>query len=1355
MWRIKALLLFLALQVSLIHLFSQDLNKGFFSIEQPELAGKSVACILKESRGFMWFGTSEGLCRFDGTNVKVYKHNSHDSTSLAHSDINAIIEDDQRNLWIGTANGLNLYNREKDNFINVDRLAHYGMLSKHYITTLAFDKEGKIWIGTLGGGVNIFDPKTLRFAYLFSGDSDDHYVSASYINAIVVEDDRAWIASRAGLKILNVGTLTSISYPNENAFKQEVTCASQGQNGNVWLGFSDGEIVEAGFKSDAFRGKTYAHIENNVRGLNEDNQGNLWIITEKSGLACINATNKEISYLTPQEGNYHSAPALSLRTVRTDDQRRVWVGTYNMGVYFIDRRLKKFELYQRNPLQNESLRDNYVRAFAEDKDGTIWIAGNAGVNELSMRTRQISSAHQLNAILGKKVIKDLIVDHQHNLWIGTRDDGVIKVNLTTFQNWRFNLISTGIGNNKILSLYEDSRKTIWAGTLGSGLFYFDNTINNFVQLCEKDKKDHVPDKSFVTSIIEDSDNALWVGTLDGLFVLKRQQGNTFAYKSYRQDDQLGSISSNRIMVLYEDPGKTIWAGTFDNGLNKFIKEGESFENYSEQNGLPNNSIKGIIADSKGNLWISSNYGVSKFNVISRSSKNYTKADGLNSNTFNSNSCLKSKSGHFIFGGDNGFNIFHPDSIRDNLIPPVIYLTDFKINNKSAQIDDQNSPLIRHISLTKEVSLSFEQRSFAVDFVALNYGPPSQTQYCYKLDGFEDGWNYVGSDRTATYTNIDPGRYTFLVKGSNSDGTWSEIPASLEIVIDPPLWKTWWARSIYFVMFISLIYLFLRIRTGQIKIKNQLKLEKLAREKEHELTESKMHFFTNISHELRTPLSLILMPLEKVTTSLEVPVKLKKSLSVAYRNASNLMKLVNELMDLSKFDEVKPKLSVQHKEVVQFIREIVSTFNDISERKNIQFSLIPSAPEICGWFDLAKLEKIIQNILSNAFKFTPNHGQIRIQIKTLEPDEQSLLKLLEITIWDNGIGIAHEELPMIFNKFYQAKSTSSILHSGTGIGLSLTQTLVEVHRGTIQVESNRASGTTFIVTVPIDRMAFSENEIKQTPTDVIDTRDEQLMDYNHIIIDQNIGKPELLVVEDNDELREFLVGEFSLEFSVTDAGNGDEGFRLACEIVPDLIISDIVLPGKTGLELCKEVKSDIRTSHIPVLLLTAKTSSEDQVVGLESGADIYIPKPFSIRVLKAQVRQIIFTRKKLYARYSQDAYLMPASLTENLIDKEFLQKAVDYIDKNLCNSQLSVDSIAELFHMSRSQVYRKIKALTGQTVVEFIRIIRLKHALKLMEEKRYNFSEIADHTGFNSLSYFTRSFKEQYGKAPSEFLMHKD
>lgn len=1358
-YRMRMIRGFCLLLVSLLPflLAAQDLNKGFFHIGNEHLSNKSVAAIIKDSRGFIWFGTSEGLCRFDGTNIKVYKHNSHDSTSLCHNEVIAIVEDSQKNLWVGTANGLNRYNRETDNFVNVDVLSGKGEpLSNHFITSLASDEEGQIWIGTMGGGVNIFNTKSLQLTHRL-GTNNESYEASTVVNAIAVHKGHAWIATRAGLRIFDIRTLSPVLTSGlDHLLSKEVSSAVNSRYETLLLGFSNGQIYEIIADDNTFHAKKYFDLKSvtgsasYIHELSQDSHGNLWIVTEKSGLVVVQFSSKEIMQHVPEEGNPHSAPALSLRTVYCDDHR-VWVGTYTMGVYFIDPRIKKFELYQRNPLVKESLRDNNVRAFAEDKEGNIWIAGNAGIDRLDIKTRKISNPRQINERVGSMVIKDVLIDSENNLWIGTRDDGVVKVNLKTFDIFEFSLESAGTGNNKVLCLYEGNTGTLWAGTLGSGLFYFNKASNRFISISDGNNQDHISATSYVTSITEYG-GQLWVGTLNGLFALTPGAGQTYSFRSYHQRDQKYGLSSSRIMVLYEDPNKTLWVGTYDNGLNRFVKDHGTFESYTEESGLTNNSIKGIIADQKGYLWISTNAGLSKFDPATRTSKSYTKEDGLNSNTFNPNSCLHLRTGHFIFGGDNGLNIFHPDSIYDELNPPMIYLTGFKINNKEVPIGHPNSPMNKHIGFTNTIDLTYEQRSFSIDFVCLSYGPSSRNQHCYKLEGFEESWNCIGSDQTATYTNIDPGRYIFLVKGSNSDGTWSQSPARLEIIIHPPIWKTWWAKLSYVVIMGAILYLIFKIRMERIHIKSELKLEKMAREKEHELTESKLLFFTNISHELRTPLSLILMPLEKITSADDVPEKMKRLFSTAYKNASNLMKLVNQLMDISKFDVVKPTLQVRHGECVRFISEVAASFIDLAEKKNIKLSLRPSVPDIYGWFDADKVEKIIRNLLSNAFKFTHDDGEISVMIAVVNPEQNASLSVehLKVTVTDNGIGIAPEELPMIFDKFYQAKSTSGISHTGTGIGLSHTQTLVDVHHGAITVESVRGKGTTFVVSLPIAKDAFTERELSTGLEITINNEDVPAREYEHIVVDKNLGKPELLVIEDNDELRKFLVEEFAFEFSVTSAANSEDGFLIACKKVPDLIISDIVLPGKSGLSFCKEIKGDLRTSHIPVILLTAKASTEDQIVGLESGADVYLPKPFSLQVLKAHVKQTIIARRKLYSRFSQDAYIMPANLTDNAIDEEFLQKAIDYISKNLCNPQLSVESIADLFNISRSQVYRKIKALTGQTVVEFIRTVRLKYALKLMEEKRYNLSEIADRSGFNSLSYFTRSFKDQYGKAPSEY-----
>jgi signal transduction histidine kinase/DNA-binding response OmpR family regulator len=804
----------------------------------------------------------------------------------------------------------------------------------------------------------------------------------------------------------------------------------------------------------------------------------------------------------------------------------------------------------------------------------------------------------------------------------------------------------------------------------------------------------------------------------------------------------------------EDKAKNLWVGTADEGLNFREKGKDVFTNFRIENGLISNTVKSILADQNGNLWIGGNRGLSRFDIKTGSFTNYTSEDGLSSNNFFDDASLRSSTGKFFFGSSKGFTTFYPDSIRTTQAEPKLYFSDLKINNQSVRPGETASPLKKHIRLTKDIQLSYDQRSFTIDFVALNNNQSSHS-YCYKLEGFDSDWNCSGPGHNATYTNIDPGHYVFLVKAANREGVWTTAPLRLEITIEQVFWKTWWAICFYLALIVLVVYFLMKIRIDRLKMKSQLTLERLAREQEHELSESKTQFFTNISHEFRTPLSLVLMPLESLMGNNEVPSQLRDRIFSAHKNADRMMRLVNELMDFNKLESGNLQLNVQHGELVRFIVETSASFNEMAERRNITFTVDHNMTELTGWFDKDKLERIIFNVLSNAFKFTYDGGEINLIVKTKHAviANGTLCNCLELVIIDNGMGISSDEIPHIFEKFYQAKSSTKISTAGTGIGLSLTKALVELHQGRISAESIPDHVTTFTILLPVDAIAYQVEEDIETPADIVYTKNDINYALNPVEGDDKSkgDKAQILVVEDNLELRDYLVLELKKEYTVLEAGNGEEGLALALAKNPDLIISDIMMPLKDGIDFCNSIKSDINTSHIPFIFLTAKATVDDQVKGVNSGADLYVSKPFSIRYLIAHIHQIISSRQSLYTRFSQDVYLMPSKLATNEIDQAFLQKAIDYIVNNLQDSQFSVDSLAELFNISKMQVYRKIKALTGKSVVEFIRMVRVKQAVKLMDTHKFTLSEIAFQTGFSSSSYFTRSFKEEYGKTPSEYL----
>jgi signal transduction histidine kinase/ligand-binding sensor domain-containing protein/CheY-like chemotaxis protein/AraC-like DNA-binding protein len=1351
--------------------YAQSHETAFVSVAPEQLSGTFVRCIIKDSRGFMWFGTGSGLIRYDGTNVYRYEHEQSDNKSISDNRINTFFEDDNHNLWIGTGQGLMVYDRDKDNFINVDSISdNVNHLNNQYITSLSMDHQGKMWIGTHGHGISIYNPKTHAFTYLSPPEpanrilSPDHYVTTLFLNG-----ETMWAGTKGGLRLFNTAELHSLLLPfeDESITAKEITQIVDDPKGNIWLTTVDKEILKLHKEQNRYQIVYRRKLDRNIYGEGGDNiltlsvdaNDNLWIGGENSGLNYLDVKSNTIIHYAAEEGNPKALPANSIRSVYVDDTGITWIGTYFKGAYMIDNRAKKFETYQHNLYTKTGLPGNNVKGFAEDQRGNIWIAcDGGGLGKIDSRNHVLQSCESINVRLGTRYLSSVFTDVDDNLWIGTWGKGVYKLNLETNELKNYKIESNGFGDNKVFKIYQDRQKKIWVASVGSGLFYFDVGTNKFLLLNEEHKLNHISRTAYVTSLIEDSNHNLWVSTLFGLFRLTPTQLNSYDFKWFNRGDRPDGIGSNEIQTIHEDKNKKLWFGTGDNGMVLLNKKSLRFKVIKKQDGLLSNNVKGILTDSNNNMWISGNMGLSNYNPIKNTFRNYTKDNGLPSNEFNASACLQASDGKFYFGSDNGLLTFYPDSIQINPVKPIVYLTDFKLNNQSVQIDAVDSPLKKHISLTDAIDLQFDQHSFAIDFAAISYGEASRSQYCYMLKGFDDDWNCVGSNHEATYTNIDPGHYTFLAKAYNIDGIESEVPAKLEITIYPARWKTWWAITLYILVSLSFIWFLAKVRMERIKIKNQLEFERLAREKEHALNESKTDFFTNISHELRTPLSLIAMPLENLDSIDELPLPVKERITTIRASADKMMRLVNELMDFNKLEGAKMELRVQHGDLVKFIRDRASVFNDLAAKGNIHFGIHSMLRSLHGWFDQDKLEKVLVNVLSNAFKFTSDNGQINITINAKETvigRERSKIRNLELVIVDNGIGISPQELPFIFDKFYQAKSSTKVSNPGTGIGLSLTKGLIELHHGHIDVKSDPDHGTRFTIHIPIDRQSFRDDEICEDPGYIVTpeaaVEHEAIASSDNDLIEEDHDQAQILIVEDNDELRKYIALEFKHEFKILEAKDGKEGWEMAAEKSPDLIISDILMPVKTGIELCREIKSNVKTSHIPFILLTAKTTVEDQITGVASGADVYITKPFSIRFLLAQVNQIIESRKKLYSRFSQDVYLLPGKIAGNEIDQAFLQKAIDYIVENIQDPQLGVDSIADLFNLSRMQIYRKIKALTGNSVVDFIRMVRIKQALTLMGTKKYTLSEIAYQTGFNSSSYFTKCFKDQYGKTPSEYL----
>jgi streptogramin lyase len=720
---------------------------------------------------------------------------------------------------------------------------------------------------------------------------------------------------------------------------------------------------------------------NAILALSIDQNGNILVGGESSGINRIDRETNKVHHLPGEEGNPKRLPTNSIHSIYADDLGLIWIGTFSDGVFVLDNNPKKFDTreksFGRSPFENSE-----VRSFAEDVHGNIWIACyGLGVGKIGFNSNKVESVDQINRQLSNKDVTSVISCGDNELWLGTAGKGAIRINPKTNQLVYYSLRSKGFGNDQVFCLYEDKTGTVWAGTWGSGLFFYDKKNDKFVSATEYDQPNHIPNTAYVSDIVEASDGTFWVGTLYGLYELKRKSGNSFTYRLHVPENKEGSIKGSQIQTIVEDKvSHDLWIGTTE-GLNLKKKNSTQFLSYDMARGTAVNAIRSILTDTHGNVWSGGNMGLSKFDTRTSTFINYTRDDGLKSNNFLRKAALQSSTGKFFFGSSNGFDSFFPDSIRTTSTNGTVVLADLKINNQSIKPGAVDSPLKKHISLTSKLELSYDQRSFVIDFVALGYSPSATYTYYYKLEGFDKDWNCTRVSHSATYTNLDPDTYVFVVKAANREGVWVDKPLTLEITIRPVFWKTWWAYGIYISIVMLLIYALIKIRVERLKMKNEIAIEKFKREQEHELSESKTQFFTNIAHEFRTPLSLVLIPLESLMGSNEVPSVLRERIFTAHKNADRMKRLVNELLDFNKLEVGNLKLKVQHSELIQFITESCSAFNEMATKRRIHFSVSCAEPVIMGWFDRDKLESVIFNILSNAFKFTADGGEIKLQIKT--------------------------------------------------------------------------------------------------------------------------------------------------------------------------------------------------------------------------------------------------------------------------------------------------------------------------------------------------------------------------------------
>lgn len=1336
------------------------------------LSQNTVLCMLQDKEGYIWVGTEDGLNRYDGYEFRQYKHNAQNAKTLSNSSINAIVEDRNSNLWIATADGLNVLNK-KTEIISRIRITSDKALQQNqdFINSLLLDDLDNLWIGTIEG-LKCYSLKSNQLSKLTIQYGKVRINNDNRLQAIF-KDQRGqlWIGTTSGLFLYNAENGQQLKLPASLALlgNDYIRVIKQDAKNRIWFGSETQGVFVYNSKDQTCVNFTrngqpaHAASANSIRDIFFKSDEEAWLGTPE-GLEILDVnTGKYIieTYSSIKEsGISHN----SIRNFLKDDAGNIWLGTYAGGINVYYPNNRKFNVLSVRNRNGSGLVHPVVSSIIEDENANLWIGTEGGgLNCYNVKTAKFSNYQIPSPFLNSNNIKALARKDQASVWVGTYNG----LNLFNTVTQTFKKYSVGddalLGSNQVYALVN-TPKGLWVGTNGGGLRFLDGMGNAQAYLHDP-VNEHSLSANNINVIVPDGANNLWIGTQKGLNYFDVQSKQSQSYYTIPGDEY--SLSSNAILSLYVDSRQQLWVGTEGGGLNLFDRKTKRFYAITEAHGIGSNVIHAINEDALGNIWISTNKGLSRIKLIKQEEApvstnievfNYIAEDGLQSNQFSTGAGFRSQqSGILYFGGINGISWFNPADITRNKIKPRIVFTDIEIRNKKTdQAED------RLWATDSVLQLPYDHGSITFRFAALNFVTPGKNKYAYRLQGLEndEDWHYVdAAQRLATYTNLRAGTYYFSVKASNNDGVWSDQAKMIKIIVSPPFWKTWWAYLIYLLIIGTILYLIYHYSLKTAKLKNELHFEHLNHEKDKELAQHKIDFFTNISHEIKTPLTLILAPLERMIKSSRGG-KVKSELQLIQRNGERLSRLVNQLLDFRKLESGNLVLHNTENDLVGFLKEVCLLFEGYAGRQKIALEFRSSYNSLSVWFDAERLERVLYNLLSNAVKFGRDSGTI---IVWLRADDEAGSICIEVE--DDGIGMDAAQQAVIFDG-RKVNQDQNINGAGTGIGLAYSKGLVELMGGTIRVASRQAQEelpghTCFTVSLPVlnEHLITGVSQEVSGETEALLYRapatGEQPPGANADYDKADVEKRTMLIVEDNDDLLHFMADNFSGKFIVHTARNGKEGLTCLNEITADIIISDIMMPEMNGVEFCKAVKTDYRTSHIPFILLTARTPVMYKIEGYETGADDYMTKPFNLQLLEVRVNNLIASREELAQRFKTAFITSPRETVVSSPDDEFLVKVLAFIEENVTEPILNVENLAKELCMSQGALYRKIKALTGQTTIELIRNTRIKIAASLLRQKTMNINEVIYSVGFTDADYFRKCFKEQFGVTPRDYMNRED
>lgn len=1344
--------------------------------DKVSLADNRIYDLTEDKDGFLWISTTPEL--FSCYDLQRARFVDYTGTGALEKNYSSIFVAANGDVWLRhSGNGcLRIIHQKDRQMASTEFRTERGNLPDNRVQFVDEDASGRIWIGTKCGLVSVSDgqykveDRSLHFTSSLAFKNDMYFLTA---------DGDIHCYQTTKKKLTKVGSLSAIAgktSPTGNFLLSD-----------KWVILTNTGVFNYDFNTQKISVDSGLDIKNGE--VICDNHGDFWIYNHTGCVTYILAGNgdrKEFRLIPEDKLEYIDYERYH---IVHDSRGIIWISTYGNGLFAYDTTEDKLEHFLADVNDQSHIGSDFLLYVMEDRAGGIWVSSeysglsrisvlNEGTTHIYPESPELFDRSNTIRMLTKMPDGDIWVgtrkgglytfdsnlhfkmsnqyfhsniyaiakDNQGKMWVGTRGDG-LKIGNSWYRNEVTNPAS--LSGNDVFSLFRDRKDRMWIGTFGGGLELAEPTADG------KYKFHHFLQQKFglrMVRVIEEDDNGMiWVGTSEGVCIFHPDSliADSDDYHLFNYTN--GTFCSNEIRSIYRDTKGRMWVGTSGSGLNLCEPQDNyrslRYEHYGTSEGLVNDVVQSILGDNNGNLWIATEYGISKFNLTNHSFENYFFSSYTLGNVYSENSACVGIDGKLLFGTNYGLLVIDPDKMQDSeTFSPVVF-TDLHVNGTQINPTMEDSPLKQSLAYSDEITLKYFQNSFLIDFSTFDYSDSGRTKYMYWLENYDRGWSTPSPLNFASFKYLNPGTYVLHVKSCNGAGVWSESETTLKIVIEPPFWKANWAILGYVLLLVVTLYFTFRIVRNFNSLRNRIKVEK-------QLTEYKLVFFTNITHEFRTPLTLIQGALEKILRIADIPRDMIHPLETMDKNTHRMLRLVNQLLEFRKMQNNKLSLSLEETDVIAFLYEIFLSFGDAAEQKNMNFRFIPSLPSYKMFFDKGSLDKVTYNLLSNAFKYTPSNGTITLSVTVDE-----VRKTLQIQVADTGVGIPKEKQNELFKRFMQSSFSSDSI----GVGLHLSYELIQAHKGTIEYKDNDGGGSVFTVCIPTDKSVYSEKDFLIPGNALLKETSEQTHHLPELteklreteITAEPLNNRKVLIIEDDNDIREFLREEVGVYFEVEVAADGTSGLEKAHTYGADLIVCDVLMPGMTGLEVTKKLKSDFETSHIPIILLTALNSPEKHLEGIEVGADAYIAKPFSIKLLLTRIFRLIEQRDKLREKFSSEPGIVRAAICSTNRDKEFADRLAVVLEHNLSRPDLSVDEFAQLMKLGRTVFYRKLRGVTGYSPNEYLRIVRMKKAAELLlSDENLTVAEVAYKVGISDPFYFSKCFKNQFGIAPSLYQRGK-